>query len=47
MGTSDYLTSICAMSTIGRNDQNLWMALGGVACKARTFPRMIYKERSL
>ncbi|MFC5276145.1 hypothetical protein [Brachybacterium sacelli] len=30
-----------------RNDQNLWMALGGVACKARTFPRMIYKERSL
>lgn len=32
---------------IARNDQNLWMALGEVACKGRTFPRMICKERRL
>ncbi|MGP5641383.1 hypothetical protein ACTXPS_18325 [Brachybacterium tyrofermentans] len=25
-----------------RNDQNLWMVLGGVTCKGRTFPRMIF-----
>lgn len=30
-----------------RNDQNLWMALGEVACKGRTFPRMICKEPRL
>ena len=30
-----------------RNDQNLWMTPGEGACKGRTFPRMIRKERTL